>query len=273
MLFLALIFFVPSLAYSNIVTFKLGYFVPSFKYDNKADNLWWIEFDQMSFSKSDYHSTNFGFAFEYFLTREISLTLSIDSYSRNKLGQYKNDDTEFGYVGYYADTLGTDYDFAFPNVYYGDFIPMHTFNISITPLQISLKLAPLGRKGKIIPYVGGGAGFYLWSLRLQGDLIDFDTSLGQWYYNELTGEIHLNNYNPDEDIEIFPTYFADARDDNKFSIGYHAFGGIMIPVARRTTLELEFKYNSIRVNLDNFQGFERFDLGGYQASVGLNYWF
>lgn len=261
--FMALVLFAPTFAFSNIVTFKLGYFVPRAQSD-----LWKTEFDQMDLKKSEYSGSNFGLAFEYFVTRRLSLVLSIDAYSKNKLGTYK------GYVGYTADTLGMTADFAFPDVYEGEFPPAHTFNVSITPLQLSLKLTPLGRKQKLIPYIGGGIGAYLWNVRLQGDMIDFSDDINQWYYNEVTFEIHQGSYNPNEDILIYPIWLTDAREENKVTIGYHAFAGFMIPIANRTTLELEFKYNSIKGKLEEaFQGFEPFDLGGYQVSLGINYWF
>jgi opacity protein-like surface antigen len=262
---LALFLFTPSLVFSNTLTLKLGLFIPRFQYDVPEDNLWWIEFDQMDFKKSDYYSTNFGFAFDYFVTRQLSLVLSIDSYSKNKLGKYK------GYVGYYAETLGTTDNFAFPDIYEGDYIPSHSFNVSITPIQLSLKLLPLGRGGKLIPYVGGGVGFYIWNVRLFGDLIDFSD---EWIYSD-----------PDtgEDVPIYPINpgkdYTDTRQETKVSMGYHAFGGIMYPIANRTTIELEFKYNLVKGKFQEkdpyqgFHGFERFDLGGYQISIGINYWF
>jgi len=147
-LLLALIFLTPSLAFSNIFTFKAGLFIPRAQSD-----LWTTEFDQMSFSKSDYTTTNFSFAFEYFLTREVSVVLGLDSYSKNKLGTY------LGYIGYtnlvYIPAEDLLLDFAFPDDYIDeDFLPAHSLNVSITPIQLSLKLTPMGRTGKFIPYVG-----------------------------------------------------------------------------------------------------------------------
>jgi len=253
---LTLFLFAPALVFSNTVTLKLGVFIPTAKSD-----LWDTEFSQMSLKKSDYYNTNFGFAFEYFVTRELSLMLSIDSYSKNKLGYYKD------YVGYTAETLGTDEDFAFPKNYEGEFDPCHTFNVSITPIQASLKLLPLGRRGKLIPYVGGGVGVYLWNVRLLNDLIDFSD---EWTYTD-----------PDtsEEVPVYPIKYADIREENRLSIGYHAFGGIMVPIANRTTVELEVKYNMIKGKFQEkdptigFWGFQPFDLGGYQLSIGINYWF
>lgn len=251
-LFLTLIFLTPSLVFSGVFTFKAGLFIPRAKSD-----LWKTEFENMSFNKTNYQTTNFGFSYEYFLTREMSLAISVDSYTKNKSGNYKD------YVG----ISFVDGDFAFPNDYEGEFIPYHSFNVSITPIQVSLKLTPMGRRGKLIPYLGGGAGLYLWSVRIYGDLIDFSD---EWLY-----------YDPDldADISVFPIELVDAREDNRITIGYHAFVGIMFPVARRITFEAEFKYNIVKGNFRTdperiaFEGFERFDLSGYQISLGLNYWF
>lgn len=240
---LALIFLTPSLAFSNIFTFKTGLFIPRAQSD-----LWTTEFENMSFSKTNYTTTNFSFAYEYFLTREVSVVLGLDSFSKNK-------------VGFYVDYVGiqlVDGDFAFPPDYVEDFFPTHIFNVSITPVQLSLKLTPMGRKGKFIPYVGGGVGLYLWNVRLNGDLVDFDDV---WVYV------------PD-DIDIYPITTVDAWESNRISFGYHAFGGIMVPFTKRMTFEVEFKYNVARGELkEAFEGFEPFDLSAYQITLGMNYWF
>ncbi len=243
-LFLALIFLTPTLGFSRIFTFKAGIFVPRAQSD-----LWITEFDQMSFTKNNYITTNFGFAYEYFLTREVSLVIGVDSYSKNKLGSYND------YIGISL----VEGDFAFPiEDYQGDFFPNHAFNVTITPIQLSLKLSPMGRTGKIIPYVGGGVGLYLWNVRLNGYFIDFD-------------DVYI--YIPDN-IDIFPIDPVDAWENNRLSFGYHAFGGVMVPFTRRMTVEVEFKYNRADGQLkEAFIGFEPFDLTSYQVSLGLNYWF
>ena len=240
---LALIFLTPSLAFSNIFTFKTGLFIPRAQSD-----LWTTEFENMSFTKTNYTTTNFSFAYEYFLTREVSVVLGIDSYSKNKVGSY---------VDYVGIELVDGY-FAFPNDYVEDFFPSHIFNVSITPIQLSLKLTPMGRTGKFIPYVGGGVGLYLWNVRLNGDLVDFDDV---WVYV------------PDG-IDIYPITTVDAWESNRISFGYHAFGGVMVPFTKRMTFEVEFKYNVARGELkEAFEGFEPFDLSAYQITLGMNYWF
>jgi opacity protein-like surface antigen len=248
-LLFAFLLMVPGFIFSDVVTFKIGYFVPRYHSENPDDNLWLIEFDQMSFSKTSFHDTNFGFGYEYFLTNQLSLLLNVEGYSKSKLGQYLD------YVAY-DDPDGT---WAYPSdEFRGDYIPAHTFSVSITPIQLSAKIAPLGRKQNIIPYIGGGIGIYLWNVRLFGQYIDFSDVWVDTQYN----------------VDIFPIYDVDAREENKLKVGYHAFGGIMVPLANRISIEAEFKYQFAQGNLtDAFEGFESFDLSGYQISIGLNYWF
>jgi opacity protein-like surface antigen len=130
--------------------------------------------------------------------------------------------------------------------------------VTITPFQLSVKIAPLGRKQKIIPYIGGGVGVYLWSVRLFGDVVDFSD---EWFDSEF-------------EVDIYPIFSTDAREENKLKVGFQGFAGIMIPLANRLSLEAEFKYNYAMADFtEGFEGFERFDLSGYQISIGMNYWF
>jgi len=246
----ALILLLPTLGMSNAISLKLGYYIPSFK--GTADSLWNIEFDQMNFKKANYQNSVLGFAYEQFISREISLVLSIESYSRSKTGVYRD------YVGYTIDRQ----DFAFPqNLYEGDFLINHAFNVSSTPIQFSVKVMPFGRRGTIVPYVGGGAGLYLWSVKLLGNMVDFQDA---WVYED-----------PDiGDVDIYAVQPAELREENRISFGSHFFGGIMVPVANRMAVEAEVKFNMVKGKFrDAFEGFEKFDLGGYQLSIGINYWF
>jgi len=254
--FLALIFLTPNLVFSGILTFKIGFFIPQAKSD-----LWDIEFENMNFGKSHFYNSSFAFSYEYFLTKQLSFTLGVDGYNKNKSGIYND------YFGVLGSVFGEPIDFAFPTGLEGDFFPdemfnvFHSFNVSITPVQLSLKIAPLGRRGKIIPYFGGGVGVYLWYVRLQGDTVDFEDL--RW------------SYGPDQ---IYPVYETYAIENSRLAIGYHGFGGIMFPVAQRFTMEVEFKYNyakgKFRTGPDaSFVDFDAFDLSGYQLSVGINYWF
>jgi opacity protein-like surface antigen len=234
---------------ANTVTFKMSYVIPQLKSD-----FWDIEFENMSYAKSSFQNTSFGLAYEIFLTRELSFVIGVDTYSKSKGAFYK------GYVGYTFD----DGDWAFPDDYQGDFSPQHSVYTSITPLQFSLKVLPFGRRMKLIPYVGAGVGVYLWSLRMRGDMIDFND---EYYYED-----------PDwGDVPVYPIYQVDAwegRSFGTFAFGWQAFGGLMFPIANRLTLDAEFKFSSAKGKMtEGFEGFAPLDLGHFLISIGVNYWF
>ncbi|MBN2246114.1 MAG: hypothetical protein JW755_09745 [Candidatus Aminicenantes bacterium] len=236
---------IPGFVFPDIVTFKLGYFIPRAQSD-----LWEVEFENMDFVKSDFQGTNFSLAYEYFLSNQLSLMVSIDGYTKQKAGFYE------GYVGETID----GYDYAFD---YGEGFPIgHVFSVSITPIQLSMKLTPLGRKAKLIPFIGGGVGLYLWHVKLQGEIIDFSNY--DWFYDP----------NIDQDVVGYWVEPADLRDENRLKVGFHVLGGFMMPIGNRISLEAEFKYNlNIKHALESFVGFQDFDLSAYQIAVGLNYWF
>lgn len=241
----ALTLCLPGFIFSDLVTFKVGYYIP-----HAMSDLWEIEFENMSYTKPQFQNTNFAFGYEYFVSREFSVILSVDGYSKKKSGIYND------YVGENID----DDDFAFD---YGEGFPIsHVFSVSITPIQASIKLTPLGRKGKLIPYVGGGVGAYIWTVRLQGEMIDFDA--GEEFIDVDQNDIVIG----------YPIYLVDAREENRISFGFHVFGGIMLPIANRISAEGEVKYNRLSGTFkDGFMGFDPFDLGGLTISIGMNYWF
>jgi opacity protein-like surface antigen len=241
---LSLILLAPSLAFSDIFTFKGGYLQLQMKSD-----LWDTEFENMDFRKKDYYDTSFGLGYEYFINRQVSFVLSVEWYDKAKTGIYNN------FVG---ETIEGD-NYAFD--YGAGFEIEHVFSVSIVPIQASLKLMPYRRAGTIIPYIGGGIGLYLWNVRIQGEMVNFNES--------------ESFYDPgrDEDVEGYTIYPADAE-ENRISVGFHAFAGIMVPLVRRVTLDIEAKYNYAEGTLkDSFQGFEPFDLSGFQVTAGLSLWF
>jgi opacity protein-like surface antigen len=247
LLLVAALIVLPTLGFSDTFSVKVGYFFPS-----AASDLWKTEFDNMSFLKSDFQSTIFGVSYEHFINSYMSFALAVDTYSKTRSGYYKD------WVGYTFD----EGDFAFPsNQFGGDFSLIQTFSVSILPVQLSVKITPTGRRGSFIPYFGGGVGMYLWNVRMLGDMVDFsDTSFV--YTDPQHG-----------DVQVYPVAIVDIRENNRISFGYQAFVGVMVPVGQRMTVEGEFRYNYAKGKMENFQGFQDFDLRGFQLSVGLNYWF
>jgi len=102
---------------------------------------------------------------------------------------------------------------------------------------------------------------------MRGEIIDFSDP---WIYTD-------PQYG---DIDIYPILGVDALEGESFgkvSAGFQLFGGVMLPIGSRLTLDAEFKYFHATGKLTKaFTGFEpynSFDLGGNQISIGINYWF
>jgi opacity protein-like surface antigen len=258
----ALIVLIPSLAYSDMMTVRLGYYMPQALNNLSAhpDSLWGIELTQMSMLKSDYRGSILGGGYEFFLTRQVSFAISVDTFSRENGGYYLE------YVGIALDNADFQGDYAFPAQYYtGDFEVLHSFRVSMTPVQFSLKFTPLGRKTRLIPYVGGGAGLYFLSASIRGSMVDFSTP-------ELVNDPSVPELG---DFNIYPVVGANAH-ETRVVLGYHAFAGFMFPIGYRLTLEAEARYHFAKVNFrEAFPApdFEKFDLSGLSLSIGLNYWF
>ena len=263
---LGLLFLVPTLAFSDSFSLRIGYFMPSALSDaylaSHPDSLWAIELNQMSFTKEKFRGTMLGFSYEYFVGKNLSLALTLDSYSRNKPGYY---------IDYVQNTL-EEWDFAFPYAdFYGDDI-QHAFSVSSTPLQISLKITPLGRKTRLIPFVGGGAGLYFYSVRIYGQTVNFGDR--SWFYDFETETAYSNPDDPNlRDQQIYPVEQVNGREKGSV-FGYHAFAGFQIPIGFRATIEAEARYHWAKAKFTEwFLDFDDFDIGGLALTVGFNYWF
>ena len=97
MILLLLVLVFPSLVFSDFVTFKLGYFFP-----RAGSDLWTTEFENMTFEKTDFTGSIFGFAYEYFVSREIAIQFSVDGYHKQKSGVYMEWDGLDDYDGRWA---------------------------------------------------------------------------------------------------------------------------------------------------------------------------
>jgi hypothetical protein len=260
----ALIVLIPSFGFSDMMTIRLGYYMPRALNSISAsgNSLWDIELTQMSMLKSDYRGSILGGGYEFFLTPQVSFAVSVDFFNRQNGGYYLD------YVGLVLDSVDLQGDYAFPVDPYlneSDFDILHTFHVSMTPIQFSLKFTPLGRKTRLIPYVGGGAGAYFLKASIRGSIVDFAEDT----------RVLVNDANHPElgDFYIYPVRGAN-RPETRVVLGGHAFAGIMFPIGYRLTLEGEARYHYARVSFrEVFQDFDKFDLSGLSLSIGLNYWF
>lgn len=240
----------PSLVHADLFSLRGGYFLPRASTSN-PDSLWSIELSQMTFKRENFNAGIFGASYEFFVNKYVSLALTGDTYSRDRAGSYLD------FLGITVDNE----DFAFSTAdITGDFTISHVFRVSSTPLQASIKLYPMGRRSRVIPYVGGGVGLYFWRVAIRGEAIDFSqpTDFVDNLGNPITG---------------FPIFFSETRESGT-SFGEHAFAGFMVPLGYRVTVEFEGRYHFAKAELTKaFEGFPPFDLNGLALSVGFNYWF
>ncbi len=247
---------VPALVQADTFSLRIGYYMPkaaSLSYAAKyPDSLWGIEFNQMSFDPEHYRNSVMGGSYEMFLNKYASLVFSLDTYSRDDYGYYRD------WVGYAL----TDGDFAFPYPdFTGEFDITHVFNVYMTPIQLSVKFTPLGRKTRVIPYIGGGVGAYFWGATIRGQIVDFSQ---EYVYTD-----------PDTLIEysVYPVTQTYTR-ERRVSIGYQGFVGLSFPIGYRVTIDGEVRYHYLQGRFkSDFIDFDKFDLSGLALSVGFSYWF
>lgn len=112
-----------------------------------------------------------------------------------------------------------------------------------TPVTAGVRVLPLGRFRRLVPYVTGGGGLYLYQYREEGEFIDFDT------------------------LDIFGDVFIDRG---------LAFGGYLGAGAEVGVSELVFVFGEFRrhwvqgTHGDDFEGFGGFDLTSNQLTFGAS---
>ena len=218
----ALILLLPALGFSDMLTIRLGYYMPQAVTDSylasHPDSLWAIEFGQTSLRPSDYRGSILGLGYEFFVSSRVSVALSVDYFDHENGGFY---------TSYVSNQLNEGV-YAFPsNLYSGSDI-LQTFHVSMVPVELSLKLSPLGRRTRFIPYVGGGLGAYFVHAAIFGSIIDF--SQPATYADPILGN-----------ITVYPVQGA-AISETKLTLGGHAFAGVEFPIGYRMTLEAEARY-------------------------------
>lgn len=132
-----------------------------------------------------------------------------------------------------------------------------TTDFQRVPLTVSAKLylAPRGRSigqfawvpARLAPYVGAGAGNMWYRFRQVGDFVDnpFDVS----------GEHRI---------------FADRFESSGWTPTAHAMAGLDLTLTNHVGLTTEARYGYAKARLgSDFQGFDRIDLSGATATVGL----
>ena len=127
-----------------------------------------------------------------------------------------------------------------------------TFDRIPLTANVRFYLAPPGRSvgrlawipSKVVPWVGGGAGMMWYRFRQQGDFVDFKTS----------------------------NVFASDLDSKDWTQVAQGMAGVDISLTPLMALRAESRYLWAKAPLSrSFAGFDRIDLSGVQATLGLTF--
>ncbi|MEW5805746.1 MAG: hypothetical protein AB1756_00065 [Acidobacteriota bacterium] len=207
------------------ISFKLGLFRPD------GDSHFWKETEEIfTFNSQDLKDLNVGVDFTTSINRILEFSIGVDYFHSSATSEYRD------YIG----------DDGFPIV--------HDTVLEIIPVQATFKVLPGGRYtegrrrlflNKIIPYIGGGLGLYLWEYRETGEFIDFGDETLPIYYD---------------------SFFSDG-----VAVGAHALAGLEIAFDSNWSILMEAKYNSVDDDLNNdFVDYGTIDLSGWNFTFGTS---
>jgi opacity protein-like surface antigen len=160
-------------------------------------------------------------------------------------------------------TLDAGYSRSSHKSEFRDFVDNNNLPIEQTttferiPLTANLKLhlAPTGRSigklawipSRIVPYVGAGVGVMAYRFRQQGDFVDFSTNA------------------------VFPSTLDTQEDGKDWAFVQQAMAGVEYNFSPMVGLTLDARYLHGRGDLGTaFTGYDKIDLSGASASVGIS---
>jgi len=126
---------------------------------------------------------------------------------------------------------------------FGDDI-VHRTSVEVGALTAGFVFNLIDRNRRIVPYVGIGAGFYIWSLDETGDFIDFGAF----------------------PLEVFSTRFEDEGE----AFGWYWNAGLRVGITRNWSFFGEYRQHDADDDLSgDFEGFGNLDLSGDETSAGF----
>jgi len=188
---------------------------------------------QLTLNKRDFGSLTIGADVGFRITSQLDLTLDA-GYSRSS---HKSEFRDF--------------------VDNNDLPIEQTTTFERIPLTANLKLhlAPTGRSigtlawipSRIVPYIGGGVGVMAYRFRQQGDFVDFNTNA------------------------VFPSTLDTQEDGKDWAFVQQAMAGVEYNFSPMFGLTLDARYLHGRGDLGTaFNGYDKIDLSGASASVGIS---
>lgn len=134
----------------------------------------------------------------------------------------------------------------FEDQFGGDIV--HTTTVDVSALTAGFLFNLGNRNNRIVPYLGAGAGFYIWNLEEAGDFIDFGVF----------------------PLEIFTTRFEDDGE----AFGWYWNAGVRIGITRNWSFLAEYRQHDADDSLSgDFEGFGDLDLSGTEMSGGFAWTF
>lgn len=190
--------------------------------------------EELTLSKSDFRSWDFGIDFGFNVHKRIDLVFSLDFSEQTKRSEFRD----------WVDEL--------------DLPITQSTKFSQRPLTAGIKylIIPRGRKigqyawlpSPIVPYVSGGAGILHYEFRQNGDFIRFDTDP--------------------------PRIVSGSLGTSDSPFAWYLGGGTEIHIFKYTYFNLDFRYYWADDKLDSsFGGFDPIELGGYRLTAGIQWHF
>ncbi|MCZ6727993.1 MAG: hypothetical protein O7A98_11650 [Acidobacteria bacterium] len=203
----------------NQLRFRVGNFEP----DGESE-YWDSTFFDFTGSPSSFEDAVVGIDFIHWLGPHLGLIASGNGYETDTVQTYRD----------FEDASGRDI--------------RHTTRFEVASGTVGLILQFAGRKAAIQPYIGGGGGFYDWTLEERGDFIDFGS---------------------DALVIFSDTFFTDGT-----AFGTFFLAGVSVPVGDSWSVFAEARWDSADDELTgDFQGLGDLDLAGRQIAAGISWRF
>ena len=212
---LGLISFLPvPHAAAHSIAFRLGWFAPHVESSLWADNL-----ETFTLELGDFDALIGGVEVALELNEYVDLAFGVESSSRTAFTSYHD----------FVRDDGTEV--------------IQDLSLRTTPVTAGVRVLPIGKSHRVFPYVSGGAGFYFYEYREEGEFIDFSN------------------------FDIFIDTFVDRG----LAYGVYLAGGVEVLVSPSVSVFGEYRRHWARgTHGGDFRGFGSFDLASEQASFGVN---
>ncbi len=203
-----------AVADAHSVALRLGAFAPRIESD-----LWEENLATFTIERSDFDALIGGVEVSIELSELVDLAFGVETSSSTVFSNYR--------------------DFVFED---GSEI-LQDLTLRTTPVTAGVRLFPIGKRRRVFPYVTGGAGFYVYEDREEGEFVDFDTF-------DIGGDLFI---------------------DRGVAYGAYFGAGVEVGLSELAYVFAEYRRHWARgTHGGDFRGFGRFDMTGNQMSFGVN---